>query len=120
MGPSRDRPTAVRARPHTAGPCPPPAVQAAAIASELGELDAERLERSLAAGPRPDGDPATQLRAFGAAAPAARAGGGPEALLLDRVLERGYGHPLLVAVVLAEWGRRAGQPLGVVAGACGH
>src|SRR4051794_2831729 len=120
MGPSRDRPTAVRARPHGGLACPPPAAQAAAIAAELGELDAERLERAFSAGPELGGTPAAQLRALAACAPAARACGGPEALLIDRVLERGHGHPLLVAVVLAEWGRRAGAPVGIVAGARGH
>ncbi len=41
-------------------------------------------------------------------------------LLIDRVLERGHGHPLLLAVVLGEIGRRAGLPVGIVGGARGH
>ena len=41
-------------------------------------------------------------------------------LLIDRVLERGHGHPLLVAILLAELGRRAGLPVGIVAGERGH
>ena len=61
-----------------------------------------------------------QLRALGEAPLRAVVGGGPEALLLDRALERGHGHPILVAVLLAELGRRAGVPVGVVAGAAGH
>jgi Transglutaminase-like superfamily len=120
MGPSRDRPAAVHLRPHTAVSCPPPAEVATAIAGELGDVDPERLERALAAGPELSGDPAAQLRALAAGAPTPRACGGPETLLIDRVLERGAGHPLLVAVVLAEWGRRAGAPVGIVAGAHRH
>src|SRR4051794_39652571 len=103
MGPSRDRPTAVRARPHSALACPPAGVQAAAIARELG---AEGLERALAARPELHGSPAAQLRALAACAPHARDCAGADALL--------------VAVVLAEWGRRAGAPVGIVAGVRGH
>ncbi|MBE2314563.1 hypothetical protein DVA67_001135 [Solirubrobacter sp. CPCC 204708] len=61
-----------------------------------------------------------QLRALGEAPLRAVRGEGPDALLLDRVLERGHGHPILVAVVLAELGRRAGLPVGIVAGTAGH
>src|SRR4051812_6915041 len=107
-------------RPHTAGACPPPAALAAAIAWELGEFDLERVERALAAGPELGGEPAAALRALAAAPLTARTCGRPQALLIDRVLERGDGHPLLVAVVLTEWARRAGQPVGIVAGARGH
>jgi hypothetical protein len=98
MGPSRERPTAVHARPHATVGCPSPAEQVAAIAEELGEF--ERLERAFASGPELRGDPEAQLRALAGA--------------------RACGHPLLAAVVLAEWGRRAGGPVGIVAGARGY
>jgi hypothetical protein len=94
MGPNRDRVTVV----HAATACPSPAEQVAAIAEELGEF--ERLERTFASGPELRGGPEAQLRALAAGAPC--------------------GHPLLAAVVLAEWGRRAGAPVGIVAGAHGH
>ena len=41
-------------------------------------------------------------------------------LLIDRVLERGHGDPLMVAIVLNELGRRAGLPVGIIAGERGH
>src|SRR3954469_8826499 len=103
MGPSDDRPAAVRARPHSALACPPAGVQGAALARELR---AEGLERALAAGPELHGSPAAQLRALAACAPRARDCVGADALL--------------VAVVLAEWGRRAGAQVGIVAGVPGH
>jgi hypothetical protein len=40
-------------------------------------------------------------------------------LLLDRVVNDGSGHPLVLAVVCVEAARRAGIPLGVVAGGAG-
>lgn len=126
-----DRKTAVRRtstlpfRLHASVSCPPPAALAASMAWELGDLDAERVERAydalLVATPielEPTAE--EQLSALGEAPLCTARGEGPEALLLDRVLERGVGHPILVAVVLAELGRRAGIPVGVVAGAAGH
>src|SRR3954452_21455979 len=103
MGPSDDRPAAVRARPHSALACPPAGGQVAALAREFG---AGGLERALATGPELHGSPAAELRALAACAPHARDCAGADALL--------------VAVVLAEWGRRAGAPVGIVAGARGH
>jgi hypothetical protein len=50
----------------------------------------------------------------------ARSYGGVEELLLGDVLRRGHGHPTLVAVVLVELGRRAGLPVGIVAGPSGE
>lgn len=38
----------------------------------------------------------------------------PEAFMLDAVLARGKGHPLVIAVVAQEVGRRAGLPLAVL------
>ncbi|MDA0136567.1 transglutaminase family protein [Solirubrobacter deserti] len=110
---------------HASVSCPPPAALAASMAWELGDLNPERVERAydalLAATPielEPTAE--DQLRALGEAPLRAVRGEGPDALLLDRVLERGHGHPILVAVVLAELGRRAGLPVGIVAGTAGH
>lgn len=126
-----DRNTAVRrasAQPfrlHTSVTCPPPAALAASMAWELGDLDPERAERAydalLVATPVELGRTAEeQLRALGEAPLRAVGGGGPEALLLGHALERGHAHPILAAVVLGELGRRAGIPVGIVAGAAGH
>lgn len=41
---------------------------------------------------------------------------GPESLMLDRVLERGEGHPALLAVVWSEVAQRAGIPIAPVGG----
>ena len=126
-----DRNTAVRRastlpfRLHAAVTCPPPATLAASMAWELGDLDAERVERAydaLLASTQIDveRDAEGQLRALGEAPLRATGGGTADALLLHRALEHGHGHPILVATVLAELGRRAGLPVGIVAGAAGH
>jgi hypothetical protein len=122
---SGDRETAVRRpaalRLHASISCPAPAALAASIASELSDLDAERAERAYdTLHPHVKGDAGDQLRALGGTPLATQLGGGPEALLLDRVLERGSGHPLLIAVILQELGRRAGLAVGIVAGVAGH
>jgi hypothetical protein len=126
---ARRRAAALAFRLHAAVVCPPHADLAASLAAELGDLDADRLERDLCAlaaavGATAGCDPAAQLRALGAVvasgALAARRHGGAEELLIDRVLAHGHGHPLLVAVVLAEIGRRANLPVGIVGGAHGH
>jgi hypothetical protein len=133
---SSDRDTAVR-RPVTALPfrlhasvtCPPPAELAMSLAWELGELDGDRVERGLTAlGTAIHAEVETgaeaQLRALGEAvtntALAARHGGGPRELLIDKALERGHAHPVLIAIILQEVGRRAGLPIGIVAGEHGH
>lgn len=110
---------------HAAVTCPPPAALAASLAWELSDLDAERVEQAydalLASAPvELERTAEGQLRALGEAPLRATPGGTAEALLLHRALERGHGHPILVAAVLAEVGRRAGLPVGVVAGAAGH
>ncbi|MDA0182310.1 hypothetical protein OJ997_18530 [Solirubrobacter phytolaccae] len=110
---------------HASVTCPPPANLAASLAWELGDLDAERVERAydalIAATPvEVERTAEGQLRALGEAPLRATRGGTADALLLDRALERGHGHPILVATILAEVGRRAGLPVGVVAGAAGH
>ena len=130
---SSDRETAVR-RPAAAVPfrlhasvtCPPPAELAISLAWELGDLDADRVERALCALGAAvlvevDHDPKAQLLALGEAVSGAtlrvRRDG---ELLIDRMLERGHGHPVLIAIVLAELGRRAGLPVGIVASERGH
>jgi hypothetical protein len=93
---------------------------AAWIAWELSEAPAERAYEDL----RPDveavSDAEGQLRALGRVPLRSARGGGPEALLLDHAFDRGSGHPILVAVILQELGRRAGVPVGIVAGRAGH
>lgn len=133
---SSDRDTAVR-RPVTALPfrlhasaaCPPPAALALSLAWELGDLDAERAERDLTALAaailaETETKPDAQLRALGEAvtnmALCARRDGGPQELLIDKALERGSAHPVLIAIVLQEIGRRAGLPVSIVAGEQGH
>ena len=129
---SSDKDTAVR-RPVTALPfrlhasatCPPPAELACSLAWELGDFDADRAERNLTALAaailaETETKPAAQLRALGEAvtnmALCARRDGGPRELLIDKALERGHAHPVLIAIVLQEIGRRAGLPVGIVAG----
>jgi hypothetical protein len=100
---------------------------AASLALELGgELDSDRLERglcSLSAAVAIDADaaPLEQLAALGEPVVSgdlvARTYGGVEELLIGEALRRGHGHPTLIAVVLVELGRRAGLPVGLVAGA---
>ncbi|WP_084284671.1 transglutaminase family protein [Solirubrobacter soli] len=133
---SSDRDTAVR-RPVTALPfrlhasvtCPPPAELALSLAWELGDFDADRSERNLTALaaailPGTERDPAAQLRALGEAVTnmvlCSRSDGGPNELLIDQALEHGHAHPVLVAIVLQEIGRRAGIPVGIVANENGH
>ena len=69
-------------------------------------------------------NPEAQLRALGEAvtnsALAARHDGGPDELLIDKALDRGHAHPVLVAIILQEIGRRAGVPVAIVAGEHGH
>jgi hypothetical protein len=114
---------------HAAATCPSHAELATSLAWELGSLDLDRLEHDLCAlsaavgaGTEPDAE--AQLRALGetvtCAALVARSYGGPEELLIGRVLASGHGHPLALAVVLAELGARAGLPVGIVAGEEGH
>jgi hypothetical protein len=125
----RGRTIARPLRLHASVTCPPPAELAKSLAWELGDLDADHVERALCALGAAvlaelESEPKDQLRALGeavtSAALAARHGGGPGELMIDRALECGHGHPVLIAIVLAEIGRRAGLPLGIVAGARGH
>jgi hypothetical protein len=111
---------------HAAVTCPPPAELAVSLAWELGDLDADRVERALCALGAAvlvevEHDPEAELLALAevvtCSALCPRRDG---ELLIDRVLERGHGHPLLVAIVLAEIGRRAGLPVAIIAGERGH
>jgi hypothetical protein len=99
------------------------------LAWELGELDGDRVERGLTAlgaaiHAELETSPQAQLRALGEAVTnavlAARRTGGPHELLIDTALERGHAHPVLIAIILQEVGRRAGLPIGIVAGQRGH
>jgi hypothetical protein len=133
---SSDRETAVRRpvralpfRLHASVTCSPPAELALSLAWELGELDADRFERNLGALSAAilaevETTPEAQLGALGEAvtntALCARRDGGPHELLIDRALERGHAHPVLIAVILQEIGRRAGLPVAIVAGEHGH
>ena len=133
---SSDRDTAVRGpvtalpfRLHASATCPPPAELARSLAWELGDFDADRTERNLTALAaailaETETKPAKQLQALGEAvtntAISPRHDGGPRELLIDQALERGHAHPVLVAIVLHEIGRRGGLPVGIVAGEKGH
>jgi len=128
---SSDKNTAVRRarslpfRVHASVSCPPPAALAASLAWELGDFDAERVEHAYdtllaAISVEVERTAEGQLRALGEAPLRAVRAEHAQALLLDQALERGHGHPILVAVILAELGRRAGIPVGIVAGAAGH
>jgi hypothetical protein len=109
-------------------PCPTHAGLALALAAEFRPPAAE-AGRALDALAAPlaaarDDVPADQLGAC-AEAVAARfecsdlEWSGIQDLLLDRVVLAGIGHPLTVAVACVEAGRRAGIPLGIVAGGAG-
>ena len=131
---SSDRHTAVR-RPATAMPfrlhasvtCPPPG-----RARDLAGVGARRPRRrprracAVRAGRRRPGRgrarPARRSCArWPRSSPARRCPPAPTGeLLIDRVLERGHGHPVLFAIVLDELGRRAGLPVGIIAGERGH
>jgi hypothetical protein len=111
---------------HASVTCPPPAELALSLAWELGELDADRVERALCALGAAvlvevEHDPEAQLRALAEVVTCSTLSARRDGeLLIDRVLERGHGHPVLVAIVLTELGRRAGLPVGIIAGERGH
>ncbi len=112
---------------HASAMCPVHGELAASIAFDLGVLDPDRFERdltALAAALPAETDPAAQLRALGEIVGSrtlvARTYGGAEELLAGEVIRRGHGHPLALALVLAELGRRAGMNVGIVAGERDH
>jgi len=120
----------VRTKPfqaHASTMCPSHGELAASIAYELGELDPDRFERdltALAAALPAESDPEAQLRALGevvsSQALVARTYGGAEELLAGEVIRRRHGHPLALAVILAELGRRAAMNVGIVGGERDH
>jgi hypothetical protein len=108
--------------------CSTPCNLALALAAEFVPVRPARSDRALdelavsLLGAR-DGDPVGQLHAL-----AQLAGAHLEAvvlttaiddLLFNRVAPDGAGHPLLLAVACSEAARRAGLPVGIVAGADG-
>lgn len=108
--------------------CSTPCQLALALAAEFVPVRPARADRALdelAAwlGGARDGDPVDQLDALaqlaGAHLEAVVLSTAIDDLLFDRVAPDGAGHPLLLAIACAEAGRRAGLPVGIVAGADG-
>jgi hypothetical protein len=108
--------------------CSTPCHLALALAAEFAPVRPARAERALdelatwLVGARDD-DPLDQLRALadltGAHFEAVVLSSAIDDLLLDRVVAGGAGHPLLLAIAGAEAARRAGLPVGIVAGVDG-
>lgn len=93
-----------------------------ALASEFGadaENDVRERLQSLADGLRVLWEASPRAQLEGCAAAMRREFNASETaslddLLVHRVLERGTGHPLLLGIVAADVGRRAGLPVGLV------
>jgi hypothetical protein len=111
-----------------AGPCPPLASVLTALSAEFAPVDGawvddrlDDLARPLfASAALPVQARSVQLAATIDRDPGFRPDVGPAcALHLDAVLERRAGHPMLLAVVLAETGRRAGLQVDVMSAAGG-
>jgi hypothetical protein len=108
--------------------CSTPCHLALALAAEFGPVRPARAEHALdelaawLVGARFD-EPADQLDALahlaGAHLDAVVLSSAIDDLLLDRVAVGGAGHPLLLAIAGAEAARRAGLPVGIVAGVDG-
>ena len=109
--------------------CPPPGDALLAIASEFRSVDADRTSfrlddfaRSLFA-VAAERDPGAAARALAALLTdevrMRRDESSLEGLWIDRALERRAGHPLALAVVAAEIGRRAGLKVGICSTAWG-
>ena len=108
--------------------CSTPCLLALSLAAEFAPVRPARAEGALEelaawlVGARHD-DPADQLEALadlaGAHLEAVVLTSAIDDLLLDRVVAGGAGHPLLLAIACAEAARRAGLPMGIVAGADG-
>ena len=105
--------------------CSTPSDLALALAAEFAPVRPARAEAALdelaawLAGARHD-DPAGQLDALAeltaAHLEAVVLSSAIDDLLLDRVAAGGAGHPLLLAIACVEAARRAGLPVGIVAG----
>ena len=108
--------------------CSTPCNLALALAAEFVPVRPARSDRALddlaawLAGAR-DGDPVGQLHALarlaGAHLEAVVLSTAIDDLLFNRVAPDGAGHPLLLAVASSEAARRAGLPVGILAGADG-
>ena len=106
-----------------------PVPLALALAAEFVTVRPARADRALdelAAwlGGAPDGDPVDQLDALAQLAAThleavVLSTAIDDLLLFDRVAPDGAGLPLLLAIACSEAGRRAGLPVGIVAGADG-
>ena len=88
---------------------------AATLAAGLGTLDCDGLADGLDALACRSGSLVDLGAAVRDGALAVYDDGAVDDLLIDRVVTRGRGHEVAVAVVLCELGRRAGMPVGVVA-----
>ena len=108
--------------------CSTPCQLALALAAEFVPVRPARADGALdelAAwlGGARDGDPVDQLDALaqlaGAHLEAVVLSTAIDDLLFNRVAPDGAGHPLLLAIACSEAGRRAGLPVGIVAGADG-
>jgi hypothetical protein len=112
-----------------AGPCPPPAELLLAMAAEFGAVRAARTSFRLdelargvfeAAAERDPGAIARRLAAVVIEELRLQTDeSSVEGLWLDTVLERRTGHPLVLAALAAEIGRRAGVAVGVCSTASG-
>jgi hypothetical protein len=108
--------------------CSTPCNLALALAAEFVPVRLARADRALdelaawLVGAH-DGDPVDQLQALarlaGAHLEAVVLSTAIDDLLFSRVAPDGAGHPLLLAVACSEAARRAGLPVGIVAGADG-
>ena len=113
---------------HASRGCSTPCNLALALAAEFVPVRPARSDRALdelavsLVGAR-DGDPVGQLHALaqlaGAHLEAVVLSTAIDDLLFNRVAPDGAGHPLLLAVACSEAARRAGLPVGIVAGADG-
>lgn len=111
-----------------ADPCPAHAELALALAAEFepvpldrarAELDGFAAELAPARGESPRRQLAACAETAAARFDAGESPGALDDLLLHRVLGGRAGHPLALAIVVAEAGRRAGISLGVLGGADG-
>ena len=108
--------------------CSTPCKLALALAAEFVPVRPARADHALdelaawLAGAR-DGDPVDQLHALadlaGAHLEPVVLSSAIDDLLFNRVAPDGAGHPLLLAIACSETARRAGLPVGIVAGADG-
>ena len=106
-----------------AGRCPGLAELVLAVGAEFRPVDTEGALSTLdllaaAVAPARSASPPSECEALASLlGDAVRLGeDGPQSLMLDRVLDRGEGHPAMLAVVWAEVAQRAGIPVAPVGG----